>query len=104
MPLNPLRYPMTRSPLAILFCRRRANSVAAPRRRLTLECLEDRVVPAVQYVAGPLQAPAVNRADVGLGNNSGANFQEPYVSINPLDPGNLILSSHAGMRLSTNAS
>jgi len=93
---------MTRS----LFSCRRGASGRTPGRRLAarrrfvprLLLLEDRTLPSVQFTPAPYAVPA-NRPDTplaGLGS-------EPFLSINPADPGDIAVSQTTNMRLSTNA-
>ncbi|NET50505.1 MAG: hypothetical protein F6K09_17785 [Merismopedia sp. SIO2A8] len=57
---------------------------------------------AVNFVAGDFTTPT-NRMDIGLGRISGFSPVEPTIVVNPSDPANLAVSSHNGVRLSTNA-
>ncbi|HID77390.1 MAG TPA: exo-alpha-sialidase, partial [Planctomycetaceae bacterium] len=69
---------------------------------LRFEPLEQRMLLAIDFTAGPLAAPT-NNADVALGPISGFAPVEPTVVVNPVDPANLAVSSHEGLRVSTNA-
>ncbi len=64
--------------------------------------LEDRTVPSVQFTPAPYAVPA-NRPDTPLGTLTYARPVEPYLSVNPADPGDIAVSSHNGMRVSTAA-
>ncbi len=78
--------------------RRLANLMSRTPR---METLEDRRLLAIDFVAGPLAAPLTNQADVGLGTTGGFAPIEPTVVINPTDPANVAVSSHTGVRLTT---
>jgi hypothetical protein len=74
-----------------------------PRRQsFLLEPLESRLLLSVDFFAAAPVAPATNRADVGLGTLGGFNPIEPAISINTTDPGNVVVTSHVGLRASTN--
>lgn len=46
--------------------------------------------------------PASNaKPDLALGNVGGFNFDEPLIRVNPLDPQNIVVTSHGGLSLST---
>ncbi|MEX0677825.1 MAG: sialidase family protein, partial [Pirellulales bacterium] len=70
--------------------------------RLRMEPLEDRTLLTIDFLAGVYTTPT-NRLDVGLGTISGFAPVEPTIVVNPADPGNLAVSSHTRLRLSTNA-
>jgi uncharacterized repeat protein (TIGR01451 family) len=56
------------------------------------------------YPPPPLQGllPANNaKPDLALGNVSGFNFDEPLIRVNPLNPQNIVVTSHGGITLST---
>jgi hypothetical protein len=63
--------------------------------------LEDRTLPSVQFTPAPYAVPG-NRPDTALTLNSNPNV-EPYLSVNPADPGNIAVSSQGGIRISTDA-
>ena len=97
---------MTRSLLSSL----RAGSARKPayRRRSfvpRLCVLEDRTLPSVQFTPAPYAVPG-NRPDTALGRISGVTATlpvEPYLSVNPADPGDIAVSSQNGIRVSTTA-
>jgi hypothetical protein len=64
--------------------------------------LEDRTLPSVQFTPAPYAMPA-NQPDTALTAMSGGGNVEPYLSVNPADPGNIAVSSQNGIRVSTNA-
>jgi hypothetical protein len=64
--------------------------------------LEDRTLPSVQFTPAPYAVPA-NRPDTALGNMASGGVVEPYLSVNPADPGDIAVSSQYGMRVSTSA-
>ncbi len=67
--------------------------------RLSLESLEERTVLSVDFLAGPLTVPT-NRIDIGLGPFN--NFEEPMIAVNNrVDPGNIAISSHNDMIVSS---
>jgi Ca2+-binding RTX toxin-like protein len=66
-----------------------------------LEPLESRLLLSVDFFAATPVAPAVNFADRPLGTMGGFVPIEPMVSVNDQDPGNIITTSHIGMRIST---
>ncbi|MCL4192052.1 MAG: glycoside hydrolase, partial [Thermoguttaceae bacterium] len=67
---------------------------------LTLEPLEDRRLLSLQFFAAALAVPGVNRVDTPLGNFN--NFEEPNLAVNnAADPGNIAISSHNDMLVST---
>ena len=68
---------------------------------LSVEPLEDRNLLAIDFVAGPLQAPLINQPDRALGITS--NVTEPAVTINNTDPGNLAISNQSNLILTTDA-
>jgi len=82
----------------------RAVAGALPARRRSfvprLLLLEDRTLPSVQFTPAPYAVPA-NRPDTPLTSISGIRPVEPYLSVNPTDPGNVAVSSQAGIRVST---
>jgi hemolysin type calcium-binding protein len=80
--------------------RRRRRSRLPSRQTLLLEPLENRLLLSVDFVAGAPVAPT-NRADVGLPTLP-LLVVEPAVSINPTDPGNVIVSSQTRLQASTN--
>jgi hypothetical protein len=84
----------------------RAIVGAAPaRRRPFLPCLlglEDRTLPSVLFTPAPYAVPAI-RPDTPLTAMSGMRPVEPYLSVNPADPGNIAVSSNSGIRISTTA-
>jgi hypothetical protein len=65
--------------------------------------LEDRTLPSVQFTPAPYAVPA-NRPDTPLTrflpNNT---VVEPYVSVNPADPGDIAVSNGPGIRVSNSA-
>jgi hypothetical protein len=63
--------------------------------------LEDRTLPSVQFTPAPYAVPA-NRPDTPLGRFS-PFLVEPYISVNPTDPGNIAVSSQNGISVSTTA-
>src|SRR5436190_7933786 len=71
-------------------------------RRLAITPLEDRLAPAVTFNGAPAVAPVSNTIDQILGTVSGFVPIEPMISVNPTDPANLIVTSHNGMKISTN--
>jgi hypothetical protein len=84
---------------------RRGRRLGARTRGPWVELLEDRTVPSVTFTPGPLAVPALNRADVTpaiLAGPAGQPSVSPMVSLSPLDPGRLIVSSQNGERISTN--
>jgi hypothetical protein len=97
---------MTRSLLSWM----RRPSGWTPARRLTapwlfaprLLLLEDRTLPSVQFTPAPYSVPA-NRQDTPVGHIDIIRFEEPYLSVNPADPGDIAVSSGNGMRVSMNA-
>ena len=66
-----------------------------------LEPIESRLLLSVDFFAATPVAPAVNFADRALGTLGGFVPIEPMVSVNDQDPGNIIATSHIGMRIST---
>jgi hypothetical protein len=64
--------------------------------------LEDRTLPSVQFTPGPYAVPA-NRPDTPLTGMGPSRPVEPYLSMNPADPGNIAVSSQFGIRVSTDA-
>jgi hypothetical protein len=64
--------------------------------------LEDRTLPSVQFTPAPYAVPA-NRPDTALGDMFSGGVVEPYLSVNPADPGDIAVSSQFGMRVSTTA-
>ena len=65
------------------------------------ERLEDRLALSVQFAAGPYLVPAINRTDIAPGDTQDGPI-EPFVSINPLDPGNLAVTSQNGEQVTGN--
>jgi hypothetical protein len=86
----------------------RAVAGATPARRRSfvprLLLLEDRTLPSVQFTPAPYAVPA-NRPDTPLTRILGTSGSpvEPYISVNPADPGELAVSSQYGIRTSTTA-
>src|SRR5438552_6964571 len=86
----------------------RAVVSRAPRRaapvnqasRVVCQSLEQRMMLTVLFNANPYTTPA-NRADVPLTMNTWTPI-EPFVRVNPTDPANVVPSSHALARVSTN--
>ena len=79
---------------------RRDKQSRLSRIRARLELLEDRTLLAVNFLAGPLQVPAVNRIDVPVGNFNA--FEEINVAVNErFDPGNIAITSHNDIVVST---
>jgi hypothetical protein len=65
--------------------------------------LEDRTLLSVQFTPAPYAVPG-NRPDTPLTSISQASaVVEPYVSVNPVDPGEIAVSSQNGIRVSTSA-
>jgi hypothetical protein len=64
--------------------------------------LEDRTLLSVQFTPAPYAVPA-NRPDTPLTRISALHPVEPYLSVNPADPGDIAVSSHSGIRVSTSA-
>jgi hypothetical protein len=64
--------------------------------------LEDRTLPSVQFTPAPYAVPG-NRPDTPLGPLTYYRPVEPYLSVNPADPGDIAVSSHNGIRVSTSA-
>jgi hypothetical protein len=64
--------------------------------------LEDRTLPSVQFTPAPYAMPD-NRPDTFLTHISPATPVEPYLSVNPADPGDIAVSSQNGIRASTTA-
>src|SRR5262249_23227674 len=77
---------------------------AAPRRAIVprLDPLEDRTLLSAQFTPAPYAVPA-NRPDTPLTHISPATPVEPYLSVNPADPGDIAVSSQNGIRVSTTA-
>lgn len=71
-------------------------------RRLGIEGLEDRSMMSVDFLPGPLMAPAVNRTDQQLGTGFGA-VVESVLAVNNTDPGNIAIASQNTIVISTNA-
>jgi hypothetical protein len=89
----------------------RAASGRTPARRLAtrrrivprLLRLEDRTLPSVQFTPAPYAVPA-NRPDTPLTSIDKINGGvEPYLTVNPADPGDIAVSNGAGIRVSTSA-
>lgn len=95
----------TRSALSLPAYDNAVPSYRTQSRKKSLRCevLEDRCLPAVVFNPGSLLAPAVNRTDIALGTISGFAPVEPAISVNPFDPGNIAVSSHNAIKLTTNA-
>jgi hypothetical protein len=72
------------------------------RRPLWLESLEDRRLLAIQFTAGAYETPA-NSLDVPLGRMGSYLLMEPMLAVNGREPGNIAVSSEAGLRIGTNA-
>jgi hypothetical protein len=70
------------------------------RPRLGLEPLEDRTLLSVQFTPAPYTVPAI-QSEQALGTISSFVPIEPALSVGA-DPGNVAVSSQAGMRVSTN--
>ncbi len=86
------------------FWPRAVASTAPPRRQPFVPWvlrLEDRTVPSVQFTPAPYAVPA-NRPDTPLGM-SAVRPVEPYLSVNPADPGEIAVSSQSVLRVSTTA-
>jgi hypothetical protein len=66
-----------------------------------LSVLEDRTLLSVQFTPAPYAVPA-NRPDTLLTMNSNP-VVEPYLSVNPADPGDIAVSSQGSIRISTDA-
>jgi hypothetical protein len=64
--------------------------------------LEDRTLPSVQFTPAPYAVPA-HRPDTPLTPISLLHPVEPYLSVNPADPGDIAVSSDNGIRVSTTA-
>src|SRR5262249_13535344 len=65
--------------------------------------LEDRTLLSVQFTPAPYAVPA-NRPDTPLTRfQPYGGFVEPYLSVNPADPGDIAVSSADGIRVSTTA-
>jgi hypothetical protein len=64
--------------------------------------LEDRTLPSVQFTPAAYAVPA-NRPDAPLTAMSGSRPVEPYLSVNPADPGDIAISQGTGIRASTTA-
>jgi hypothetical protein len=71
-------------------------------RPLAIISLEDRLAPSVTFNSAAPVAPISNTVDLVLGTVSGFVPIEPMISVNPTDPTNLIVTSHNGMKISTN--
>jgi hypothetical protein len=84
----------------------RSVSGAVPSRRRPfvprVYLLEDRTLLSVQFTPAPYAVPG-NRPDMPLTSMSGIRPVEPYVSVNPVDPGFIAVSSQSAIRISTNA-
>src|SRR5262245_41049055 len=65
-----------------------------------LEPLETRTAPAVTFTASPFTLTEVN-GEATPGLFFGGPI-EPTVSVNPKDPGNVVISSQDGLQVSTN--
>jgi hypothetical protein len=66
-----------------------------------LLALEDRTLLSVQFTPAPYAVPA-NRPDMPLGQVTGGRPVEPYLSVNPANPGDIAVSAQNGIRVSTN--
>jgi hypothetical protein len=64
--------------------------------------LEDRTLLSVQFTPAPYAVPA-NRPDTPLTAISALLPVEPYLSVNPADPGDVAISSKSKIRVSTDA-
>ena len=64
--------------------------------------LEDRTLLSVQFTPAPYAVPA-NRPDTPLTSIAIPFPVEPYLSVNPADPGDIAVSSQSGLRVSTSA-
>ena len=73
-----------------------------PSSECQFEKLDDRVLLAVDFFAGPLTTP-LNQPDVGLGTISGFAPVEPTIVVNPANPAQVAVTSHNGLRLSQDA-
>src|SRR5437879_1318761 len=69
-------------------------------RRLDIEHLEDRTLPSVQFIADSYREPA-HRPETALGAIDLPPV-EPFLSVNPSDAAQLVVSSQAGLRVSAN--
>jgi hypothetical protein len=59
-------------------------------------------LPSVVFTPGPYAVPDTSAADTALGQLTNFRPVEPYASVNPVDPGQVAVSTHNGIRLSTN--
>jgi len=86
------------------FARKFARRSGARRRSFVprLLFLEDRTLPSVQFTPAPYAVPA-NRPDTPLTSIALSRPVEPYLSVNPADPGDIAVSSQSGLRVSTSA-
>ncbi len=102
--LNFFRRNTSQSTVSVRARRNRPGAVrrAARFTSLQIQALEERQLLAVDFIAGPLTAPS-NRADVGLGTIGGLSPIEPAISINPNDVGNIAVSSHNGIRATSDS-
>src|SRR2546423_7690004 len=79
---------------------KRAQRKCSRVNRAVCQTLERRTMLAVFFSPNPYTTPA-NRTDVAL-NLTGWTPIEPFVRVNPTDPANIVPSSHALTRVSTN--
>jgi hypothetical protein len=71
------------------------------RRRLLLELLEDRTLLSVQFSPGPYVVPT-NLTDVARGTLGTGCFPiEPFITVNPTNPSNIIISHQNAIEMST---
>ena len=66
--------------------------------RPLVEELEDRNLLSVIFAPGPVQVPTVNRPDIAPGDMQDGPI-EPFISVNPTDPGNLAVTSQNGLQV-----
>src|SRR5262249_6913845 len=75
--------------------------------RPTVQILEDRTLPSVNFMPGPLTAGTINLPALQLGAlatvapQSGKPMVEPLISINPVNPKQLVASAQNVIRGST---
>src|SRR5258705_249650 len=69
--------------------------------RAQLECLEDRTMPAVSFFPSLGYSVPINITDVAQGLAApGAPAVEPQITVNPLNPAQIALSTHGLLKVS----
>src|SRR5262245_57415746 len=81
--------------------RRKGQRPAVSSHRAQLECLEDRTMPAVSFFPQLSHVTPPNNTDVARGlATAGVPAVEPQITVNPLNPAQIALSTHGLLQVS----